>query len=130
MARLGRTYGHHLVYRATYALPAAASAPAATGPTVIGQVVSTTSGAWTGDAPSFGYQWQDSPDGSTGWANIGGANSSTYTVGAGENTRYLRSVVTDTTFGGIASAVSNVIGPVAATVANAYRILARRHHHP
>ena len=62
--------------------------------------------------PTFGYQWQDSPNGSTGWANIASATSQDYTITAAENTRYLRCVVTAANTGGSVSANSNVLGPI------------------
>lgn len=81
----------------------------------VARVVSTTNGSWTGSpGPTFTYQWQHSADGSTGWANIGGATSASYTVSATYNTEFLRCVVTGTNTdpGSPVSANSNVIGPV------------------
>lgn len=66
---------------------------------------------------TYTYQWQDSPDGTTGWANITGATGSSYTIGSGEQTKFLRVVVTATNDGGSSTANSNVLGAVtAATV--------------
>lgn len=70
-------------------------------------------------ANTYTYQWQDSPDGATGWANITGQTSATYTVGAGENTKYLRCNVTATNDGGNATQASNVLGPVTNVVTHA-----------
>lgn len=97
-------------------VPANSVAPVASGTATVGQVVSSTTGTWThqgGTIATYAYQWQDSADGSTGWANITGKTSSTYTIGSGENTKYLRCNVTATNTGGTSSATSsNVLGPV------------------
>jgi hypothetical protein len=56
---------------------------------------------------TFLYQWQSSPDGSTGWANVG--NSDSYTVPSSiPGTTYYRVVVTDAA-SGCNDPVSNVI---------------------
>lgn len=98
------------------AAPVNTVAPAVTGTTTVGQVLSTTNGTWTDAGGSvFTYQWQDSADGSTGWANISSATNQTYTIGAGESSKYIRCVVTDTdSTTQAASANSNVVGPIAA----------------
>jgi hypothetical protein len=50
----------------------------------------------TGGSGSYTYQWQQSPNGSTGWANIGGATSSTYTPGTSTaGVTYYRLILTD-----------------------------------
>lgn len=59
--------------------------------------ITSTTGTWThmgGSNPTFTYQWQDSADGSTGWANVTGATSSSYKVAVGELNKFLRCVVT------------------------------------
>lgn len=83
--------------------PTNSAVPAVSGTMNVGQTLSTTTGTWAhmgGYSPSYAYKWQDSDDGSTGWADITGATSSTYTIEAGEENKYLRSVVTATNTGG------------------------------
>jgi hypothetical protein len=95
--------------------PANTAAPTATGTRVVGNVLSCDTGTWTGMGgynPAFAYQWQTSANGATGWANLGGATSATYTVQAGDLGNYLRCVVTATNDAGSASANSNSLGPV------------------
>lgn len=91
-------------------------APVASGTAQVNVTVSATTGTWAnmgGTIATFAYQWQDSADGSTGWANVSGATSSSYTIASGEAAKYLRCNVTATNTGGTSSATSsNVLGPV------------------
>lgn len=93
--------------------PSNTVAPAVSGQAQVSSAVSCTSGTWTDSGHiSYGYQWQDSSDGSTNWGNITGATSSSYTIPSSEGFRYLRCVVTDTDANGSTAANSNVVGPV------------------
>lgn len=95
--------------------PANTVAPAVTGTPTVGQVLSCSTGTWTGDATIvYTYQWQADTLGNGTFANIGGATSSTYTLQAGEEGDDVRCVVTGTNGSGNASANSNEVGPVAA----------------
>jgi hypothetical protein len=79
-------------------------APVASGATIVGSVLSTTDGTWTGTpSPSFAYKWQR--DG----VDIGGATSSSYTSVAADAGHAVRPVVTATNAGGSASANGNAI---------------------
>ncbi len=84
-------------------------APAVTGTVQVGQLLTTTNGTWLG-SPTFARQWQRN-DG-TGWTNISGATSLTYTIGsyAGQS---IRCRITATTAYGSVIAYSNTVGPVA-----------------
>jgi hypothetical protein len=96
----------------TLAIPTNSVAPVASGTAQVGRSVSCTTGTWTSTPSSYAYQWQDSADGSTGWANIASATSSSYLIAAGELNDYLRCNVTATNDGGTSSATpSNVLGP-------------------
>lgn len=53
-----------------------------------------TAQAATGGSGNYTYQWQYSTDGSTGWTNISGATSLTYTPPS--QSRYYRLIATDT----------------------------------
>lgn len=132
MARLGRTLPNRfhqplplpLNNMAEGAAPANTAVPTVSGTVTVGQVLSTTDGTWTGiPAPTFTYQWQDSADGSTGWANIASATNSTYTIGAGENGLFLRSTVTGTNTVGAVTANSAATTAVGAASAGTARNL-------
>lgn len=90
-------------------------APVASVPYAIaGQTLSCTTGTWSGSEPiSYTYQWQSSADGSTGWANVGGATSSTYVIpSSAAQLLFYRCVVTGTNAFGANAANSNVVGGV------------------
>jgi hypothetical protein len=62
-----------------------------TPPTVSGTYEFTsTNGTWTGSPTSYSYQWQLSTNGTSGWANISGATSSTYTGLEADEGKYVR----------------------------------------
>lgn len=87
----------------TFAAAANTVAPTISGTPSVGSTVSVSVGTWTpatAGAVSYTYQWQDSPNGTTGWANITGAVNAAYTIGALEQGKYLRCVVTGVTDGG------------------------------
>lgn len=95
--------------------PSNSVAPVASVPYAIaGQTLSCTTGTWSGTPTiTYSYQWQSSADGSTGWANVGGATSSTYVIpSSAAQLLFYRCVVTGTNAFGAASANSNVIGGV------------------
>jgi hypothetical protein len=62
-----------------------------TAPTVAGTYEFTSNnGTWTGSPTSYSYQWQLSTNGTSGWANISGATSSTYTGLEADEGKYVR----------------------------------------
>ncbi|HJW31409.1 MAG TPA: hypothetical protein VJ508_19405, partial [Saprospiraceae bacterium] len=64
-------------------------------------------GTVTGGSSALTMQWQSSPDGSTGWANIPGAITSTYSAPTTvDGTTYYRLVITDP-FSDCADPISN-----------------------
>jgi hypothetical protein len=73
---------------------------------------SATSGTWTGNPTTFTYQWQMSTNGTTGWADIGGATSSTYLALEADEGKYVRVGVVATNSNG-----SSVIAYSAASAA-------------
>lgn len=90
-------------------------APVASGSARTSQTLSASDGTWTGPGViTYSYQWQSSANGSTGWANVGGATSSTYAIPTGATGNYYRCVVTGTNGTSDASANSNTIGPIVA----------------
>lgn len=98
----------------TYQVPTNSVLPAISGTEQVGQTLTSTSGTWANSPSGYAYQWQVSDDGSTGWSNISGATSSTYTLQASEAAKYVRCVVTATNSGGSASASSAASGAIAA----------------
>ena len=64
-------------------------APSITGH-YIGGSISGDNGTWTVAPFSYVYQHQISDDGSTGWTDIEGATSSSYTPVSGQETKYIR----------------------------------------
>lgn len=79
-------------------------APVISGSAVMGSVLTTSDGTWTGSpAPTFAYQWKRNG------ADIGGATSQTYTTSAPDFSAAITCTVTATNSQGNASATSNSI---------------------
>ena len=81
--------------------------PAITGTATVGQVLTTSTGTWTGyPVPTLAYQWQDcltatqpsdvTPDGAPGCTDIAGATGTTYTLASTDYGYYVRVLVTAT----------------------------------
>jgi hypothetical protein len=88
--------------------PSNTVAPVISGTAVVGQVLTSTTGTWTGTAPiTYSYQWK------RGATNVG-TNSSTYTLVQADagNTSNITCVVTATNAGGSANATSNTIAQI------------------
>jgi hypothetical protein len=88
--------------------PSNTVAPVISGTAVVGQVLSSTTGTWSGTAPiTYSYQWK------RGATNIG-TNSSTYTLVQADagNTSNITCVVTATNSAGSANATSNQIAQI------------------
>ncbi|HEY1540161.1 MAG TPA: hypothetical protein VGF63_12240 [Solirubrobacteraceae bacterium] len=85
--------------------------PAITGTPTQGQVLSTSTGTWTGSpAPTYGYQWTRC---ATVCTAISGATSSTYTLAAPDVGQNIGVTVTATNAAGGASSNSVSVGPIA-----------------
>jgi hypothetical protein len=98
--------------------PSNTVAPVISGTAVVGQVLSSTTGTWTGTpTPTYSYQWK------RGATNIG-TNSSTYTLVQADagNTSNITCVVTATNSAGSANATSNTIAQILDGNANTYLI--------
>lgn len=94
-------------------VPEILTSPVATGSAEVLGTVFTTNGTWTFTPLSYTYQWQSSADGLTGWANIGGATASSYTIDNAYSGLFLRARVTaHNADGASVPAPSNVLGPV------------------
>ncbi len=86
-------------------------APVMTGTPIEGNVLSVTTGTWTGaPTPTYTYQWQRNCG--SGYITIPGAVSSTYTLVAADIGCTVRCNVTATNSAGSASAVSNASATV------------------
>lgn len=83
--------------------------PVVSGTAHFDRALDATTGTWsnmTGDVATYGYQWQQSANGTTGWANITGATESRYQVEAISALYYVRVVITATNTGGAVTANS------------------------
>ena len=93
--------------------PANTLAPAISGVAIIGQVLTSTTGTWTGTAPiTYSYQWK------RGVTNIG-TNASTYTLVTADAGQNISCQVTATNVAGSAGATSNTLA-ILATMLDVY----------
>ncbi len=88
--------------------PTNTASPAITGTPNIGDVLTASSGSWSGSIPiTYTYQWQDCTTAAdTSCSNISGATSSTYTVQSADAGSFVAVKVTGTNSNGSASALS------------------------
>jgi hypothetical protein len=87
--------------------------PTITGNTQVGQVLTASSGTWTGTTPmTFAYQWQRCNASGTGCSNLPGATATTYTTVTTDQGSTLRVAVTATNSAGSATAQSAPAGPI------------------
>lgn len=88
--------------------PLSLTAPTVSGTHETGQTLTTTNGTWDNQANgviAYTYQWQRADDASgTNAADISGATSSTYTLTASDENKYVRSIVVASNDGGSDSA--------------------------
>jgi hypothetical protein len=96
-----------------YDVPTNTVAPTISGNATVGQTLTAVDGTFT-PTSTITRKWQNSADGSTGWADIASATSATYVLQAGDQSKYVRCLVTATNSGGSVSTASNVIGAIAA----------------
>lgn len=99
------------------AAPANTVAPVVSGIRTVGQTLSLAAGTWTNLPAAFTYQWQSSPNGSSGWANIGGATNTTLLITSDLATKYVRCAVSATNGAGASAANSNSVGAINAVLA-------------
>lgn len=89
--------------------PTNTGAPTVVGTPAVGSTLTATNGGWKGSgAITYAFQWQSSPNGTSGWtaAPGSGATTSSYTVAVADAGRYLRVVVTASAAGGSAAVAS------------------------
>lgn len=95
--------------------PANTVLPAISGTAEIGQLLTASTGTWTGTAPiTYAYQWK------RGGVDIGGATASTYTLTVSDSNATITVTVTATNAVGSASATSLGAGPVYRTESVTY----------
>jgi hypothetical protein len=107
-------YGNSVFLRTAWEVsggvpPVNTVAPAITGTAQEGQIVTCSTGTWTGTPTiTFAYQWKRNG------SNIGSATNSTYTLVTADVSQSITCQVTATNGAGSASATSNTITPTAA----------------
>lgn len=89
------------------AAPELLVAPAVTGGTSIGSLLTCSTGTWTGSPTSYAYQWQEYVGGS--WTNISGATSSTLDTTGFDPEDVRCQVVATNAYGDSDPAVSNTV---------------------
>ena len=108
----------------TFVSPTIGGVPTIAGTEEVGETLTATPAAATGNpAPTTSWQWQRSADGSTGWADISGATSSTYTLVSADETNYIRVKQIETNALGSDEAVSAASGEIIAPSNTDFRIL-------
>ncbi len=96
-------------------VPVITGVPTISGTPKVGETLTATAASVTGTpTPTDTFQWQRSDDGSTGWANVSGATSTTYTAVSVDEGKYLRVVQTSTNEAGSDTANSASTTQVAA----------------
>jgi uncharacterized repeat protein (TIGR01451 family) len=107
------------VITAAPAAPSNTALPTISGTTQVGQVLTGTTGTWSGNpAPTFTYQWRRCDASGSSCSDIGGATASTYTLVAADTGGTIRIVVTGTNASGNASATSSQTSTVTLAPAN------------
>jgi hypothetical protein len=59
----------------------------------VGSPITSTNGSWSGSPTSYIYKWQISTNGVTGWSDISGETSSSYTPTSQDENKYVRIIV-------------------------------------
>jgi hypothetical protein len=95
--------------------PTNSSAPAVSGSTQFGSVLTAAGGTWTG-SPSLTYQWQRAATSGGSYSDISGANTNTYTLVGADSGKYLRISVTATNGAGSTAALSSPTSAITALV--------------
>ncbi len=96
------------------AAPTNTTLPTVSGTATEGEVLSATSGSWSGNPTSYQYKWQDCDASGAGCAAISGATSASYRLGSGDVGHTVRVSVTATNEGGSTAASSAATATVAA----------------
>jgi GH25 family lysozyme M1 (1,4-beta-N-acetylmuramidase) len=94
--------------------PVSTTAPSIAGSAVVGQVLTSSVGTWTGSPTSFAYQWRRCDATGASCGAIAGATASTYTISPGDIGATISLVVTATSTGGSQAATTTATSVVAA----------------
>ena len=95
-------------------VPVITGVPTISGTAKVGQTLTATAASSSRiPTPTESFQWQRSDNGTTGWADISGATSTTYTAVTADENKYLRVVQTSTNVAGSDSANSASTAQVA-----------------
>jgi hypothetical protein len=92
--------------------PANAAPPTISGAATPGEVLSSTSGIWSGVPTSYKYQWQDCDAWGANCSAIAGATTTTYTVASSDIGHTIRVVVIASNPGGATSQASSYTAEV------------------
>jgi hypothetical protein len=105
---------------AATAAPIVEALPVASGTGLVGDTLTATTGAWSGEeAVSYGYQWERCNEYGDSCSSISGATTNTYTLTESDATHTVRVLVTATDAGsGSTKAASFPINVSAATLVN------------
>ena len=98
--------------------PTNTAAPAVSGTAQQGRTLSTTTGSWSNSPASYTYAWDNCDTSGNSCVPIGGATSSTYTLGSGDVGHTMRSVVKAANSAGTGTSQSSATSVIAAAPAN------------
>jgi hypothetical protein len=108
-------------------VPVISGVPTIAGTAKVGETLTATAASATGEpTPTTSWQWERSDNGTSGWASISGATSSTYTAVSADESKYLRVVQTETNTEGSDSANSAATAQVAAATDADYQAVLDR----
>jgi len=97
--------------------PVNSSVPVVSGAAQVGQVLSASTGSWSGSPSSYAYRWDRCSSAGGSCASIAGATASTYTLVGGDVGATIRVAVTASNSGGSATASSAQTAVVSGAVA-------------
>ena len=92
--------------------PVNTEAPSVSGSAVDGDILTASTGSWTGSPTSYGYQWEDCAPSGANCTNINGATSSNYTLTSNDLNDTIRVTVTAANAAGATQTTSAAVGPV------------------
>ena len=94
-------------------VPVNTVAPSISGTLQIGDVLTASTGTWSGSPGSYSYQWKSASSAGGSYSNIASATTSTYTLTDDDIGRYLKVEVNGTNVnGGGTPVLSGPVGPV------------------
>jgi len=84
-------------------VPTVSTAPTISGSTIVGDVLSATTGTWANSPTSYAYQWKRCSSSGTGCVAVGGAGSQTYALASADSGSTIEVQVIATNLGGKSS---------------------------